>query len=443
MAIPISIIRGYWQVKLQSNDLRGINSRAVATVGDTANMNKRGDDGEDDAKGSNNDDFYMVLPSNSCGTTHPENTAAKYHVSWKNPIVLKESQKWAVALIEANMEYPKFALMKDHSILYHGKREIDIPSCAQSLNITLAKDYKTITYTHATKTSQDWVFEWWEGSGLVRFRPPNVRIVKIQDEPLTTAYYMELTSPFEFSVSFPSEGAGTLLTMSTWYVARKVDGEYYYQSDWKYFTRGLVSSTTDTIDYIVQFAPRSSPWSEDIYPKETITAKDSQDLCHNVAKVFHQILEKCELQTTGMLTLKFKPGVRAIEFKHGLHKILGFDKIKYVFANDSITNTLSAEGHPQLNLGIQYVYIYSSLSQPINVGGEMLPLLRSVCLEGKHTGLGQGQVINHIMDHPMYIPVSQSIINSVEINIRSNSGELIPFGEGTVTTLTLHFKKRK
>ena len=154
-------------------------------------------------------------------------------------------------------------------------------------------------------------------------------------------------------------------------------------------------------------------------------------------------MEKCELQPTGRLTLKFKPGVRAIEFKHGLHKILGFDKIKYVFANDSITNTLSAEGQPQLNLGIQYVYIYSSLSQPINVGGEMLPLLRSVCLEGKHTGLGQGQVINHIMDHPMYIPVSQSIINSVEINIRSNSGELIPFGEGTVTTLTLHFKKRK
>ena len=51
-----------------------------------------------------------------------------------------------------------------------------------------------------------------------------------------------------------------------------------------------------------------------------------------------------------------------------------------------------------------------------------------------------GKVRNITTKNPMYIPISASS-NSIEIYIRSDSGRLFPFSDGTVTSLTLHFKK--
>ena len=41
----------------------------------------------------------------------------------------------------------------------------------------------------------------------------------------------------------------------------------------------------------------------------------------------------------------------------------------------------------------------------------------------------------------MYLPISSSCINNIEINIRDDAGRLINFASDTKTTLTLHFKK--
>jgi hypothetical protein len=41
----------------------------------------------------------------------------------------------------------------------------------------------------------------------------------------------------------------------------------------------------------------------------------------------------------------------------------------------------------------------------------------------------------------MYLPVSTSSINSVEINVRTDSGHFVPFSDSAITSITLHFKK--
>ena len=41
----------------------------------------------------------------------------------------------------------------------------------------------------------------------------------------------------------------------------------------------------------------------------------------------------------------------------------------------------------------------------------------------------------------MYIQVSSSTINSVEINIRTDSGSFVSFSDSAITAITLHFKK--
>jgi hypothetical protein len=40
------------------------------------------------------------------------------------------------------------------------------------------------------------------------------------------------------------------------------------------------------------------------------------------------------------------------------------------------------------------------------------------------------------------LPISNTTINTIEINIRDDSGRVIPFDEGSVTSLTLHFKQK-
>ena len=386
-------------------------------------------------------DFYMVLPSNACGETHPDNTASKYFVSWKNPIELREPQKWTVALIEANMEYPKFALVKGHSIYYRGSRLVDIPQCEQRLKIKFSEDQKTISYEHVSDASKNWVFPWQEGIKLIHFRRPEVRVRKSAGNLRVERYVIELTSPFPFEAAFRVDESNP---RQIWQSAQPMQAQegkgYILISDDLYYK--VTQPEGREIGYSVKFKPHKSPWEEEVAVEKTATAKDVFALCRLVKHDFAQIIDNCSIQSDGSVMMLFKKGVHSVEFRNGLHKVLGFAKIRYDFKNDDIQNALYAEQHPQLNLGIQYVYIYSSLTAPINVGGVLVPLLRSVCLAGKHAELSHGQMINHVMEHPMYIPLAQTIINSVEIDIRSNSGELIPFGEGAVTTLTLHFKKR-
>ena len=50
------------------------------------------------------EDFYMVLPSNGCPDTHPENEANNYVISWEQPIQMNATKR-KVALTEANFSY--------------------------------------------------------------------------------------------------------------------------------------------------------------------------------------------------------------------------------------------------------------------------------------------------------------------------------------------------
>ena len=66
--------------------------------------------------GQDNKDFYMILPSNGCKHTHPENEANKFTISWEQPISLDD--KWKVALTEANFSYTMTSINTSFGIRY-------------------------------------------------------------------------------------------------------------------------------------------------------------------------------------------------------------------------------------------------------------------------------------------------------------------------------------
>ena len=83
------------------------------------------------------------------------------------------------------------------------------------------------------------------------------------------------------------------------------------------------------------------------------------------------------------------------------------------------------------------MYIYTNIIEPILLGDQKAPLLKSVWLEDK---FDSNEVVFLTMKQPMYCPISSTRINNIEFNIRDDSGRFINFAKDTVTSLTVHLR---
>lgn len=119
---------------------------------------------------------------------------------------------------------------------------------------------------------------------------------------------------------------------------------------------------------------------------------------------------------------------------------LFFDDVGYVLGflpNKVISTTSTAKGEADLEHGLHNLYVYCDIIQPQYVGDALVPLLRIVPVEGK-----DGQRISKSFIRPQYIPVSRKQFESIEVNIKRDTGDSVPFEFGRVL-LTLHFRQSK
>ena len=68
--------------------------------------------------------FYMILPSNSCPLIHPNNKASHFVVEWENPINLQG--RWEVALNEFTFIYTSFTILSNAEIRYSFYKDVSI-----------------------------------------------------------------------------------------------------------------------------------------------------------------------------------------------------------------------------------------------------------------------------------------------------------------------------
>ena len=71
------------------------------------------------------------------------------------------------------------------------------------------------------------------------------------------------------------------------------------------------------------------------------------------------------------------------------------------------------------------------------VGDALVPLLRIVPVEGD-----DGQRVSKSFERPHYLPVSRREFETIEVNIKHDTGESVPFELGKVL-LTLHFRQSR
>ena len=136
--------------------------------------------------------------------------------------------------------------------------------------------------------------------------------------------------------------------------------------------------------------------------------------------------------TTKRITLNISDKSLTLTVDNNLRDIFGFD-------NNSYSGILSYTAKRTFSLYrcIQFLYIYSSLSEYVRIGNTEAPLIGIVPFshDNKCSLLKQ-----KTFKTPMYIRVSHDRISQIDIGIYDGAGQLVPFAADAVSTLRLHFR---
>ena len=80
--------------------------------------------------------------------------------------------------------------------------------------------------------------------------------------------------------------------------------------------------------------------------------------------------------------------------------------------------------------------MYCDIIENMSVGSDEAPLLRIVVVDAK-----QGEIVRKTYNNRMYMPVQIKKFDTVEIDIKSNTGEHKPF-QYSKSEVILHFRKQ-
>jgi hypothetical protein len=343
-------------------------------------------------------DMYLVLPSNACASTQPDNIASKYIINWNNPITLDGN--WKAALVEFNCTYSPCTLKK-------GAR---IESSSEG----------TIYYDvngQLVYNGYEVVLDKMSGGSLIRIA-------------FDSKGYLQFLGPPYFYITFPDIESAEKLGYNTLNVHSNKTGliaSKKMRSDmepFKIYIRFDYTETSELKQYVVF--------------EENYTFDNALELCNLVYKKCSEFFTEFKIQNSGLIEFKIKTsgkgGERKISFLDGLQYIFGMQHVSYTGCGISH----SAISRPRLANAFTHLYIYSSLIESIHVGEMKAPLLKTIWLDKPPK---YGETFSVDIKNPMYIPVAQNSINNIEINIRSDSGELISFSESDKSSLTIHLKK--
>lgn len=127
------------------------------------------------------------------------------------------------------------------------------------------------------------------------------------------------------------------------------------------------------------------------------------------------------------------PPNATIQFSEKLYRILGIDASRKSSNEMNIKSMRAAD----IEAGLHAIYIYCDVLECVPVGDTMAPLLRIVEVGGV-----AGEMMHLQYDQPRYVPLQKKTFDSIEIDIRDDAGDSIPFDSGKLI-VTLHFRRAK
>lgn len=376
------------------------------------------------------DDFYMILPSNSNALTHPNNRANDYIVSWETPTIIRDVSKWRVGLTE--MTYCYCPLTADRacgiSVWKKKRHHVYVTFNLIAFRLPIPQEV-TITKTKVSPKQVDYEF-------------PHAFLMhkRLQFESST---YFELTFASEHDANKMgfTKGATNLKAV-------------FNKDSQKYELLGHDKVNHDAIGAGGKIDQLYSVITDGVvakifthyYEQKFDYHLDKEHTWTNTMQMITDLNNKFKSKyfdlalTDDRVQLVTKKDILRLEFLSGFNYVLGFHK--RIMENMKSNKKYVSQHPPHLDRGFTNMYIYSSICAPIQVGNARAPLLKSIWIDVNSEKPKKRDEIRYLsIKHPMYVPISTSTINNIQVNIRTDSGILVPFVDSAVTSLTLHFKK--
>ena len=366
------------------------------------------------------DDFYMVLPSNSCPNVHPDNNASKYYVTFPQTILLNLNDNWKVGMTEIDFNNVFLTLNINHGIEYEEYPTEEEEEVDDLKLVYRAGSFREIRCVLCSEFDDTAISEL-----RAEFNIDKVTLIHPR-------YQL-------FHITFVDED-----------IAKKFGfekGDYFSEFDSDYNLQVVTAEKPTSFDpdedielhFQLRYHPPTVINIAEYYFPEAVRLNTPLKFISYLNEKLGNIFAKIEI-VGSLMKFTVKPHIARIKFLNGFNIIAGIAKQEHkaVGGKDLI---IKGEYKPLLEGGIKNMFIYSSVVAPIQVGDVRAPLLKNISLPSDGINKELAGYKHLTIINPMYVPVAHSTINSIEVNIRSDSGELIPFISGSITTLVLHFKK--
>ena len=131
---------------------------------------------------------------------------------------------------------------------------------------------------------------------------------------------------------------------------------------------------------------------------------------------------------TGKVTVQIKNGFQFAVMKQ-LSIILGFG------GKDVILKKTTESPYVADLTTVSTIYVYCDIVEPQIVGDTSAQLLKSIPAEGRF-----GDIIAKTFTNIQYVPIRTKYFEAVEVLLRNDTGDPVPFERGKVV-ITLHFRK--
>lgn len=400
--------------------------RGVGTGGDQR-KNNYGDD----------DDFYIILPSNSNANTYPDNYASSYNVAWEEPIYLDEVDKWKVALTEISYHHTALTVRDGYGLSYWTS-EIDRVDYVFNLHVVF-EDNQGYPHMTSDKAIENHMLHY-----KLTYPTPSV----------TSHHILTVESEFEFEFIFKTLKDAQLFGIDSTIISSK-----YNEKLEKFILkapRPMKVPGKDAMTNLVSALKVLMKMKSPPYRKKHETTLNISKHWTNVAYLIAELNsifsshKVCKFEVVPVRVTKiieevrikvtFFTNIERVVFLNGLNFVLGIQNRIFDFQYQD--RKVVAEHMFQLNRAISHMYVYASICAPIQVGQSRVPLLKSIWMDNNNNFL-KDEVRYWSIRNPMYIPINTLSINNIEVNIRTDSGALIPFSDSATTSITLHFKKRR